>query len=235
MLTSFSGTNRSGKLNIEYLAGQIMQRSNPGSSLSATSEFSDPVALAALLVSQIEAFLASNISTGFLILHFPFTYLDTVFELRKLLGPDLFKIAGILDSLASVPPSVCGSTTPHLSNSLCSHAVAARNDTQPNHLNKAQSRSDLPTTLKQQIYLANRQPKTGATSFAKADFVRARAIVRRTPKRTCDYPTIKLTPHRSFAHKSLIFLLDLRALQLIAFILIKYNYRRPKYPLPGRF
>lgn len=106
MLTSLSGTNRYGKLNIEYLAGQVMQRSSPGCSLSATSEFSDPVALAALLVSQIEAFLASNISTGFLILHFPFTYLDTVFELRKLLGPDLFKIAGILDSLASDPPSM---------------------------------------------------------------------------------------------------------------------------------
>jgi hypothetical protein len=65
--------------------------------------------------------------------------------------------------------------------------------------------------------------------------VRASAIVRRTPKRTCDYLIIKLTPHRSFAHKSPIFLLDLRALQLIAFTLIKYNYRRPKYPLPGRF
>lgn len=45
------GTSRSGKLNIEYLAGQVMQRSSPGCSLPATSEFSDPVALAALLVS----------------------------------------------------------------------------------------------------------------------------------------------------------------------------------------
>jgi hypothetical protein len=100
MLTSSSGSNRSGKLDIEYLVGQVMQRSSSGSSLSATSQLPDPTILAALLVPQIEAFLATNISTGFLILHFSFTYLDVMFELRKLLGPDLIKIAGILDSLA---------------------------------------------------------------------------------------------------------------------------------------
>lgn len=88
-----------------------------------------------------------------------------------MLGPNLFKIAGILDSLASDPPSMYRSSTPHPSNILSNHAVVARNNIAFDYLNKPQSPSDPLTTLKQQDSITDRQPKKGVASFAKADFV----------------------------------------------------------------
>jgi hypothetical protein len=150
-----------------------MQRSCSSSSKSAAYQFSDPTLLAALLVPQIEAFLASNINTRFLILHFPPNQLRTVFEIRKLLGTDLFKIAGILNSLASDPPPMFRPRTPLSSNPLSNDAVAARNSTRPDHLGKSRSRSDPLTTLREQISLAGGQSGTdsGFTSFSKANFL----------------------------------------------------------------
>lgn len=168
---SIPGTNRSGTLDIGYLIAQAMQRSCLGNLQSVTSQLSEPTILAALIVPQIEAFLASNVNTRFLILHFPFNHLRTVFEIRKLLGTDLFKIAGILNSLASDPPSMSGPRTPLSSNPLSNDAVAARN--RPDHLSKLRSRSDPLTTLRQQTSFVGGQPKTefGVTSFSKANFL----------------------------------------------------------------
>ncbi len=151
--------------------GHRKQRRSPSSRHLTTSQLSDPTILAALLVPEIEAFLATNISTGVLILHFPFTYLDVVFELCKLLRPDLFKIAGTLDSLAPDAPSTSRPTSKHPSNSLSNDAVATRNNIRPKYLKKSESQSDFLFTLKQPITFINLQPKTGVTSFAKADFV----------------------------------------------------------------
>jgi hypothetical protein len=149
-----------------------MQRYRPGCSPSTTSQLSDPGVLAALLVPQIEAFLASNIGTQLLIIHFPFNHLGTVFELRKLLGTDLFKVSGILNSLASDPPPMSRPPrTPLSSNPFSNDAITARNNVRLSYLNKPQSRSDPLTTLKQQTSFAGGQPKAAATSFAKANFV----------------------------------------------------------------
>lgn len=172
MLTwNYPGTNRSGKLDVGYLIAQAMRRSSSGGSPSTISQLPDPRLLATLLVPQIEGFLASNISIRFLILHFPFNHLGTVFELRKLLGTDLFKISGVLDSLASNPPPMSRLRTPLSSNPLSNDAIAAQNNSRPDYLNKSRSRSDHLTTLRRQTSFAGGQPKTGATSFAKANFV----------------------------------------------------------------
>lgn len=170
MLKPYSGIDRSRKLNFEYLIGQVMQRSSSGSSQPATSQLSDPTVLAALLLPHIQA-LASKTYTRFLILYFQIPNLETTFELRKLLGSDLVKVAGILDSLASDSPSMSCSTTPLSSNPLSNDAVAAPITTRHEFLNKSRSPSDPLTTMKQQTSFADRQPKTRVTPFAKADFV----------------------------------------------------------------
>ncbi|KAL2066230.1 hypothetical protein VTL71DRAFT_2301 [Oculimacula yallundae] len=101
------GMNRSGKLDIRYLISNVMQ-SYMSSSITreAPNPISDPHVLASLLVPHIEAFLAGNSSTRLLILHFSAANLPTVIALQGLLGTDLFRIAGILDTLASDPPSI---------------------------------------------------------------------------------------------------------------------------------
>ncbi|KAH8656949.1 hypothetical protein BGZ60DRAFT_531814 [Tricladium varicosporioides] len=101
------GVSRSAKLNITYLIANMMQTfySLPPTTQRTFNPLSNPELLATLLVPQLEAYLASNTSTRFLMLHYPTDSLATVFALRKLLGGEMFKIAGILDSLASDPPS----------------------------------------------------------------------------------------------------------------------------------
>jgi hypothetical protein len=73
---------------------------------STFNPFSRPEVLAACIVPQIEAYLATNTSTRLLILHYSFSHLATVMALRKLLGQDVLKIAGIMDTLSSDPPSI---------------------------------------------------------------------------------------------------------------------------------
>lgn len=70
---------------------------------SSPNPLSDPDLMASLLVPHIEAFLANNTSTRLLILHYSAADLPIVFALRRLLGADLLKISGILDTLASDP------------------------------------------------------------------------------------------------------------------------------------
>jgi hypothetical protein len=72
---------------------------------STFNPLSDPTVLATLLIPQIEAYLAINTSTRLLILHYPISHLATVFALRQLIGSDTLKIAGILNTFASDPPS----------------------------------------------------------------------------------------------------------------------------------
>ncbi|KAH6670130.1 hypothetical protein B0J14DRAFT_111888 [Halenospora varia] len=100
------GVSRSAKLDIAYLIANMMHTfcSLPLTIQSTFNPLSNPELLATLLVPQLEAYLASNTSTRFLILQYPANHIATVFALRKLLGSEMFKIAGILDSLASDPP-----------------------------------------------------------------------------------------------------------------------------------
>jgi hypothetical protein len=146
-----------------------MQRSSSGG--CSQSQLSDPKVLATLLIPQIETFLACNTSTKFLILHYPLNHLESVFELRKLLGDDLFKVGGILDSLASDPPS---KSRPQKSLSKSPHsneAIAARNSNRVDSLSKSQV--DPLTSLGQETAFTRTYSKIESvtSSFAKADFV----------------------------------------------------------------
>jgi hypothetical protein len=90
-----------------YLIANMMQSycSLPLTVQSTFNPLCNPTVLATLLIPQIEAYLASNTSTRLLILHYPISHLATVYALRQLIGPDTLKVAGILNTLASDPPS----------------------------------------------------------------------------------------------------------------------------------
>jgi hypothetical protein len=84
-----------------YFIANVMQTHSTGQSQSTFNPFSRPEVLATLVIPQIEAYLATNPNTSLLILYYPFNHLATVLALQKLLGQDLLKIAGIVDSLSN--------------------------------------------------------------------------------------------------------------------------------------
>ena len=78
--------------------------SQPLSLQAGENPFSQPSLLATLLIPHLETFLSSSCPTRLLILHYPVSHLSTVLALRDLLGPQLLKVAGIIDSTAISPP-----------------------------------------------------------------------------------------------------------------------------------
>ncbi|KAE8449241.1 hypothetical protein EG329_008408 [Mollisiaceae sp. DMI_Dod_QoI] len=179
--TKKDGVNKSGKIDIRYLIANVMQHLSRFSlpSQESFNPLSNPKALAAHLVPQIESYLAINTSTRLLILQYPASHLPTIFALRKLLGSDLLKVAGILDSLASDPPSM---SRPRKSNPLSNEAVSQRAEThilldslQRTHADN--TRADSLATLEGQASsagsvrssLANKSSITA--SFARADYL----------------------------------------------------------------
>ncbi|KAH6717936.1 hypothetical protein BKA61DRAFT_294652 [Leptodontidium sp. MPI-SDFR-AT-0119] len=174
--TKRDGFNRSGKLDIRYLTSNVMQSYiNSSVTQQAPSPISNPHVLASLLVPHIEAFLATNTSTRLLILHYTSSDLPTVFALRNLLGKDLFKIAGILDSLASDPPSISRpgtsmssrprSPTPTNALESISTQKQSRQSLHKDSMNTLR-RSSVTTSLKN-----NSQILKPAISFSKADYL----------------------------------------------------------------
>ncbi|PVH77859.1 hypothetical protein DL98DRAFT_517174 [Cadophora sp. DSE1049] len=177
--TKRDGSNRSGKLDIRFLISNVMQ-SYVNSSVTphAPSPISDPHILASLLVPHIEAFLASNVSTRLLILHYSSADLATIFALRNLLGANLFKIAGILDSLASDPPSISRPGTsmssrprsPTPTNALQKETITARQQN-----GQSLHRESTTTLRRNSVTQSLKKTKFHATkpivSFAKADYL----------------------------------------------------------------
>lgn len=131
-----------------------MQSRVTGSSVDPLSE---PELLAALLVPQLETYMAANGSTRLLILHYPTIYLSTMFAMRKLLGPSLFKIAGILNCLTSEPPSFPRPQRASSFNPLSNEAVALR--ARLNHIKRVLAESQNPRSSVQQV------------SFSKANYL----------------------------------------------------------------
>jgi hypothetical protein len=86
-----------------YFISNVIQTERE--TILSESPFSNPDLLATLIVPQLETYLSYNTSTKFLVLTFSAIHLPVVLALRKLLGSDLFKIGGIIDALASDPPS----------------------------------------------------------------------------------------------------------------------------------
>lgn len=63
--------------------------------------FDSPHLLACLIVPHLATYLSVNASTRFLILEYPAEHLATVVALQNLIGVDILKIAGIIDSEAA--------------------------------------------------------------------------------------------------------------------------------------
>lgn len=140
---------------------------------SDLSPLSDPSVLATLLVPQLEAYLAANISTRFLILQYASNYLPAMIELRKLLGVQHFKVAGIINSLASDPSSVL--CRPQLSASTHScvsddHTPSSTHHTGPLNSPPVSTQKDSISANSPVLRMKSKQPGT-SISFAKANYV----------------------------------------------------------------
>jgi hypothetical protein len=93
---------------LRFLVIYAMQTftSQPLSLQAGENPFSQPSLLATLLIPHLETFLSSSCPTRLLILHYPVSHLSTVLALRDLLGPQLMKVTGIIDSTAISPPKL---------------------------------------------------------------------------------------------------------------------------------
>ncbi|KAH8593358.1 hypothetical protein B0O99DRAFT_220786 [Bisporella sp. PMI_857] len=100
------GHHRSGRVNLRYLLTNALQiySSLPLISRDEGHTLPSTGLLSTLLVHQLDVYFALNANTRFLLLIFPSDHLHTVTALRDLIGEDVFKIAGVIDSLASDPP-----------------------------------------------------------------------------------------------------------------------------------
>lgn len=65
--------------------------------------FDNPHLLACLIIPQLETYLAASATTRFLLLEYPTEHLATVLALQEIVGSDMLKIAGIIDSEAASP------------------------------------------------------------------------------------------------------------------------------------
>ncbi|KAF7899083.1 uncharacterized protein EAF01_008296 [Botrytis porri] len=107
-----NGESRSGRIDLRFLIASAMQTfmSQPPPARKGLDPMSDPRLLADLIVPHLELYLATNSLVRFLVLSFPFDQIATVIALRSLLGSDLVKVAGVLDTLSSDPPSFAKSS-----------------------------------------------------------------------------------------------------------------------------
>lgn len=74
--------------------------------------FENPSLLACLMIPHLETYLAASITTRFLVLEYPTEHLATVLALRKLIGSDMFKVAGIIDLEVASPSTCCETVSP---------------------------------------------------------------------------------------------------------------------------
>lgn len=94
--------------------------------------FDDPYLLAGLVVPQLETYFAANFGTRFLLLEYPAEHLATVLALQKLVGVEIFKVAGVIDSEAT-SPSPSGISSP-ISSRHSSHSAAPLSNADTNGL-----------------------------------------------------------------------------------------------------
>lgn len=71
---------------------------DPLTDSSDNNPFDNPLILATLIIPHLETYLAAHPSVRFLLLEYPPEHLATVVALQSLMGMDLLKIAGIMDT-----------------------------------------------------------------------------------------------------------------------------------------
>jgi hypothetical protein len=142
-----------------YLISQAY--SNLPSIVENTSDpFSDSEILAAYIVPQIEAYLALNMSTRLLIIHYSSDHLSTMIALRKILGQNIFKIAGILDSQPSNLTSIESNSR-------------RRSSAQPHTYSRSQRMTAIVShnTTNNSSNLAQTKKRQSTVSFSKVDYL----------------------------------------------------------------
>jgi hypothetical protein len=115
--------------------------------------------LATLLVPHLETYLATNPGVRLLILLYPSAHLPTVVALRKLLGQDILKIAGVVDTLSSEPRPRTPVTNPLSNDSTSPKAQGHR---------RPVSRKSAGSHASQKSF---HQSRKSDTSFSKANFL----------------------------------------------------------------
>ncbi|KAI5864259.1 hypothetical protein GGS23DRAFT_620053 [Durotheca rogersii] len=112
--TKPNGFTRSGRLDLRFLIANTMQAftSQPLTNQTQDNPFSNPLLLATLIIPHLETYMAANSTTRFLLLEYPPEHLTTVLALQRLVGVDLLKVAGILDSEANQPRPYPGFKVP---------------------------------------------------------------------------------------------------------------------------
>jgi hypothetical protein len=129
---------------------------------------SNPEVLATCIVPQIEAYLAINTSTRILVLHYPFNHLATIIALRKIIGQDVLKIAGIMDSTSSDPPSAVSRPRTPKANPLSDKSTSIRSSVAHSHSGDSSPRKTFVTS---QVSSNNHQSKKSEVSFSKANYL----------------------------------------------------------------
>ncbi|KAL2137894.1 hypothetical protein VTI28DRAFT_7909 [Corynascus sepedonium] len=100
-----SGPSRSGRLDIRYLIANAMQAftAQPLTKQVQSNPFADRALLAALIIPHLETYLATHPDVRFLLLEYPSEHLPTVLALQTLMGMEVMKVVGIVNSDVSTP------------------------------------------------------------------------------------------------------------------------------------
>lgn len=139
-------------------------------SQSSTSPFSSPMLLASLLVPQLEIYLANNISTRLLIIHYSSSHLPTILALRHLVGADTLKIVGILDSSNPLSKNAASNPSRPVGNRLSNANVAALND-RTRLSSRSSGRSTRNHSPNQSIEFKHNSSEPRSTSFLRANYL----------------------------------------------------------------
>ncbi|KAK4122745.1 hypothetical protein N657DRAFT_574910 [Parathielavia appendiculata] len=100
-----SGDSRSARLHIRFLIANAMQAftAQPLTKQIQSNPFADRALLAALIIPHLETYLETHSNVRFLLIEYPSEHLPTVLALQTLIGGEMMKVAGIVNSDASTP------------------------------------------------------------------------------------------------------------------------------------
>jgi hypothetical protein len=88
-----------------YLIANAMQAftAQPLTKQTQSNPFADRALLAALIIPHLETYLATHPDVRFLLIEYPSEHLPTVLALQTLMGTEMMKVVGIIDSDVSTP------------------------------------------------------------------------------------------------------------------------------------
>jgi hypothetical protein len=135
--------------------------------------FKQPSLLATLVVPHLESFLSCNEPTSILLLYYPPSHLATVLALRELVGSEMMKVAGVVNSLSLFPKSnrnSCASVT----SQYCVNSQAplvSSNGSQPSNKQSEEDAMDLPSFSEADFLLPSRATDGEISHFLTSVFL----------------------------------------------------------------